>query len=157
MHTPYTTRWDGPPPLPSTAPHLYDGLLPRRVLAYLIDVLLIAIVGLCLGFALTIVGVLTFGLITPLAIIILAIWPLAYHSFFLAVRGATPGMRFFGLEARSWEGHPIAPLQAIIVTVLFYASVSLTAWLILLVVLFNDRGRALHDVLANTLVVRAPG
>jgi uncharacterized RDD family membrane protein YckC len=37
---------------------------------------------------------------------------------------------------------------------LFYVSVSLTAWLVLILVLFNDRGRALHDILASTLVVR---
>lgn len=148
--------WSGTPPSPAVRPQLYGGLLPRRCFAYLLDVIIIAVLGLCLGFALTIMGILTLGLLTPLAAIILALWPLTYHSLFLALRGATPGMRFFGLEARSWEGQPIAPLQAIIVTILFYVSVGLTAWLILLVALFNDRGRALHDILANTVIVRRP-
>jgi uncharacterized RDD family membrane protein YckC len=40
------------------------------------------------------------------------------------------------------------------VVLLFYVSVSLTAWLVLIVVLLNDRSRALHDILANTMVVR---
>lgn len=150
-----TAPWQGTPPSPSAVPHLYAGLLSRRCFGYLIDVLFIAIIGICLGFALTVLGVLTLGLLSPLAAIILALWPLTYHSLFLALRGATPGMRLFGLEARNWDGGPISPLQAVIVTILFYLSVSVTAWLVLLVTLFNDRGRALHDMLANTLVVRA--
>lgn len=148
--------WTGTPPSPVVQPQLYGGLLPRRCFAYLIDVIVIAILGFCLGFALTIMGILTLGLLTPLAVLVLALWPLAYHSLFLALRGATPGMKLLGLEARSWEGQPIAPLQAVIVTILFYVSVGLTAWLILLMALFNDRGRTLHDILANTLIVKRP-
>lgn len=146
--------WVGDPPLPNEAPSFYVGLLPRRCLAYLIDIVIVATIGLCLGIALTVMGLLTLGLLSPLAAIVLALWPIAYHSFFLASRGATPGMRLFGLEARAWEGAPLSPLQAIIVTALFYVTVSLTAWLILLVALFNERGRTLHDILANTVIIR---
>lgn len=148
--------WSGTPPAVSSDPALYAGLLPRRCMAYLLDVVLIAIVGFCLAFALTVIGILTLGLFSPLATAILALWPLTYHSFFLAVRGATPGMRMLGLQARGWDGQPISLAQAIVLTILFYVTVSLTAWLILLVALFNDRGRTLHDILANTLVVRSP-
>lgn len=44
--------------------------------------------------------------------------------------------------------------QAFLTTVLFYASISLTAWLVLLVPLFTDRSRTLHDILAGTIVLR---
>jgi len=150
-------RWQGEPPLPTAAPQLYSGIVVRRCIAYLIDVLIIAALGLCLGFALSIVGILSFGLLSPLAVIVMALWPLLYHSFFLATRSATPGMRCFGLELRDWSGKQVEPLQAVLVVLLFYVSVSLTAWLVLLVVLLNDRGRALHDILANTLMVRRVG
>ncbi|MEO3429785.1 RDD family protein [Pelagibius sp. CAU 1746] len=140
--------------MPSTAPQLYAGVILRRSLAYLVDVLVIAILGICLGFALSIAGALTFGLLSPIAVIILSLWPIAYHSYFLASRGATPGMRLFDLELRDWSGKNVAPLQAVLATILFYVTVALTAWLILLVVLFTDRSRALHDILAGTLVVR---
>lgn len=156
MSTSQDALWTGTPPSPAAQPQLYTGLLPRRCFAYLIDVIAIAVLGFCLGFALTIMGILTLGLLTPLAVVVMALWPVVYHSLFLALRGATPGMRLLGLEARSWDGQPIAPLQAVIVTILFYVSVGLTAWLILLVALFNDRGRALHDILANTLIVKRP-
>ena len=157
MYARQDALWAGPPPTRSTAPQLYDGLVPRRCIAYFLDVLAIAAIGLCISFVLMIMGILTFGLMTPLAAIILAAWPLAYHSLFLAMRGATPGMRLLGLQCRTWDGLPITGLQAVVVTVLFYATVGLTAWLILLVALFNERGRTLHDVLANTLIVRSSG
>lgn len=156
MQSWHNSLWSGAPPSVSSNPRLYAGLLPRRCLAYLLDVVLIAIVGACLAFALGVIGILTLGLFSPLAAVILALWPLTYHSLFLAIRGATPGMRMLGLQARNWDGQPINPVQAVIVTILFYVSVSLTVWLILLVALFNDRGRTLHDILANTLVVRSP-
>lgn len=149
--------WQGEPPAPSSAPWLYGGLVPRRIFAYLVDLLVIAVLGLCLGFTLSIIGILSFGLLTPLAVVVMALWPLAYHSVFIALRGATPGMALFGLQLRDWRGGPVEPLQALLLVVLFYATVSLTAWLVLVVVLLNERNRALHDILAGTVMVRRQG
>ena len=146
--------WQGEPPTPSSAPRLYGGVVPRRTLAYLVDLLVIAILGLCLAFSLSIVGILSFGLLSPLTVVVMAVWPLAYHSVFVALRGATPGMALFGLELRDWRGGPVEPLQAVLLILLFYATVSLTAWLVLVVVLLNERGRALHDIFAGTVMVR---
>lgn len=154
---PASTRqqpWHGVPPTPSSAPSLYGSVVLRRSIAYLVDVVVIAVLGLCLAFALSLVGILSFGLLSPLAVIVMALWPLAYHSTFIARQGATPGMRLFGLELRDWSGKAVEPAQAVLVVLLFYVSVSLTAWLVLIVVLLNDRSRALHDILANTMVVR---
>jgi uncharacterized RDD family membrane protein YckC len=151
---PRTQPWHGTPPTPSAAPDFYRGLIVRRSLAYLVDVVIIAVLGLCLGFALSVLGLLSFGLLTPLSVVVMALWPLAYHIFFIATRGATPGMGLFGLELRDWSGAAVVPLQAVLVVLLFYVTVSLTAWLVLVVVLFNDRSRALHDILASTVMVR---
>lgn len=152
-----TQPWHGSPPAPSSVPDLYRGLVIRRSLAYLVDVLIIAMLGFCLGLALWLIGILSFGLLTPLAVVAMALWPLAYHSFFIASRGATPGMGLFDLELRDWSGSAVVPLQAVLVVVLFYVTVSLTAWLVLIVVLLNDRNRALHDILAGTVMVRRTG
>ena len=110
MHAPDATPsvrprpWVGEPPLPSAAPWLYSGVIFRRSIAYLVDVLIIAILGFCLAFALSVIGFLSFGLLGPLAIIIMALWPMAYQIFFIATRGATQGMRLFGIELRDWSG-----------------------------------------------------
>ncbi len=146
--------WHGEPPQPSAAPPLYTGVVWRRCLAYLVDVFVIALFGLALAFVLSVAGFLTFGLLSPLAVVVMALWPLLYHSYFLATGGATPGMRLFDLELRDWSGKALEPAQAVLVVLLFYVSIALTAWLILVLVLFTDRNRALHDILASTLVVR---
>jgi len=146
--------WNRVPPNPPDDPELYDGVVWRRAVAYGLDLLLIALLSFCAWGAFVLVGVLSFGLLTPLGAVLLAVLPLAYHSCFLGRRGATPGMRAFDLELRAWTGRPVDYFQGFLTTVLFYTSVSLTGSLILLVALFNDRGRTLHDYLAGTVMVR---
>ncbi len=146
--------WDRTPPDPLNEPDLYDGVLSRRVTAYMVDLALIFGLWIALSFVFGVAGILTFGALTPLGLVVLAILPVGYHSYFIGRDGATPGMRFFDLEVRSWNGRRPDYSQAFLVTALFYASVSLTAWLVLLVPLFTDRNRTLHDILAGTIVLR---
>lgn len=146
--------WDQAPPDPLAEPDLFDGVLPRRVTAYVLDLVLILGLWVALSMAFGVAGILTFGALTPLGLIVLAVLPVGYHTFFIGRDGATPGMRVFDLEVRSWTGRPPDTSQAFLTTVLFYASISLTAWLVLLVPLFTDRSRTLHDILAGTIVLR---
>lgn len=146
--------WDEAPPGPLDDPDLYDGLMWRRVIAYGIDIMAIAVIGAGLWFVLGLIGVLSFGLLLPLKFVVLPIVPVTYHSYFIGHDGATPGMRLLDVEIRAWTGQPPDYVQAFLMTVLFYATVMLTSWLILLVALFNDRNRTLHDYLAGTLAVR---
>ncbi len=146
--------WDGAPPDPLTEPDLYDSVLPRRAMAYVLDLVLIVALTVGLWLVFGVAGILTFGVLTPLGLVVLAILPAGYHTFFIGRDGATPGMRIFDLEVRSWTGRPADYSQAFLTTVLFYASIGLTAWLVLLVPLFTDRNRTLHDILAGTIVLR---
>src|SRR3546814_60070 len=75
--------WHHHPPAPSAAPGLYTSVVLRRSVAYLVDVVIIAVLGLALGFVLSLIGLLSFGLLSPLAVLVMALWPLAYHSFFV--------------------------------------------------------------------------
>ncbi len=146
--------WDRAPPDPLAEPDLFDGVLSRRVTAYVLDLVLILGLWVALSMAFGVAGILTFGALTPLGLVVLAVLPVSYHTFFIGRDGATPGMRVFDLEVRSWTGRPPDTSQAFLTTVLFYASISLTAWLVLLVPLFTDRNRTLHDILAGTIVLR---
>jgi uncharacterized RDD family membrane protein YckC len=146
--------WSDGPPHPQDEPALYEGLLVRRVFAYAVDVVAIAVLSAATWVAFGILGAITFGLLIPVGIIIIGLIPVCYHTYFLGSRGATPGMRFFELEMWSLTGRPPEYVQAFLATVLFYVSVGLTAFLILIVALFNDRRRTLHDTLAGTLVLR---
>ena len=148
------TAWRDAPPDPLAEPGLYDGVILRRVLGYLVDLALIAALYLSLWVAVGLAGILSFGLLTPLGILVLAILPITYHSFFIGHDGGTPGQRLFDLEVRAWTGRRPDYPQAFLNTVLFYATVALTAWLVLLVAPFTDRHRTVHDYLSGTLVVR---
>lgn len=140
------------PPDPPTHPELFEGIVMRRVLAYLIDVAIL--LGLT-GF-LWILVLLTFGLLSGVAAIATPLIPLTYHTMLIGGRdSATLGMRIVGVQVRRVDGgHPDYP-QAALQTLLFYASMALTG-LLLIVALFNDRGRCLHDWLSGTITVRIP-
>jgi uncharacterized RDD family membrane protein YckC len=136
-------------------PLLFEGVVIRRIVAYLLDVLLIAVLGLVAAALLGLLGILTLGLLTPLNVLLLALLPLAYHAALMTAYGATPGMSVCDLAVRGIEhGNPPDLLQSVVMTVLFYLGVAATGWLILVVALFNRRRRTMHDFFAGTVVVR---
>ncbi len=140
---------------PQDDPAVFEGVVPRRALAYLVDLALIAFFGLLLALAALLLGIMSFGILSlPLATL-LALWPAAYHTLTIGgPRSATPGMQLAGIAVRVWHGGKPGYLQALLHTVVFYVSVSLTFGLILLLPLFHNRGRCLHDILCGTFVVR---
>lgn len=145
---------DGTNQDPLRARVYYQGIRLKRVLAYLIDVLIVlALAGgwWVIGFVLSFI---TFFLFWPLVVTGAALLPIAYHTYCIgSERHATLGMRALGIRVAVWNGRNPSYLQAFIQTVLFYASVSGPQILILLVSFFNDRGRCLHDILCGTVVV----
>ncbi len=138
-------------------PEAFEGVLLRRAFAYLIDLTLILLVGWLFIFVAVLLGIATFGLflyLLPMSLL-LAVWPTVYHTLSIGgPRSATPGMRLCGIEVRVWHGGRPGYLQALLHTVVFYASVAFTAGLILVVPLFHNRSRCLHDILCGTVVVR---
>ncbi len=143
-------------PDPLTQPEEYEGLLIRRIVAYAVDLLVLAVVGTVVWLVLGIAGVLTFGLLLPLQAVALAVLPFAYPPLFIASEGSAPlGMRLTGVRVLSiLDGGRPTLAQAVVNVVTFYASLALTGSLVLLVALFNSRSRTLHDYLAGTIVLR---
>jgi len=149
-------HWQGEAPDPIAYPQYYDGVVARRVLAYLVDVAIIALLVGLLWLLLGALAVMSFGLLGPLLWPTLALAPLAYHTLLIGGEGsATLGMRLFRIEVRTWDGRRPGYLQAALVTVVFYASVALTSWLVLVVAIFNRQRRTLHDYLCGTIVINA--
>ncbi|HTS93059.1 MAG TPA: RDD family protein [Stellaceae bacterium] len=150
----HTDSWPGEPPEPFAAPGFYRGVLSRRVFAYCVDVVLIALLLIPVWLICATLTVLTFGLLSPVWLIF-GLVPVAYHSLLIGGRySATLGMRMFEIEVRSWTGARPSLLQAFIQTVLFYVTTAATCWLILLIAPFERRKRTVHDILAGTLVIR---
>lgn len=141
-------------PDPLAHPECYHGVALKRVLAYFVDVVIIAAILGVAALVFVVAGILTLGLLTPVLFAVFALIPLGYHTLLIGgPRSATIGMRAFGLEVRSLTlGHPDY-VQALVQTAIFYLSVGLTAWLILIIALFNPRRRTLHDFIAGTVVV----
>jgi uncharacterized RDD family membrane protein YckC len=143
--------WTGAAPDPLAAPALFEGMLWRRPLAYLID---LAIIGLLCGAWLWMV-LLSFGLLWVLTSLAFLLIPILYHAWLVGGhRSATLGMRLCGLEVRSWDGEFPDFWQALLMAILFYVTVVCTSLLILLVVLINDRRRTVHDYLSGVVVIR---
>lgn len=101
-------------------------------------------------------GVVTLGLAWVLIGPLMAAVPVLYYTMTIGgPRSATIGMRTLDVEVRSWNGERPGYFQAFLMTVIFLLTVWPTALLILLVSLFDRRGRTLHDILSATVAVRA--
>lgn len=150
-----TTDDDGPFD-PALNPEYFDGVTLRRMAAYMTDLLIIGVIVLAAASAFWVLGVLSFGMLSPVLIAVLPFIPLAYHTILIGgPRSATLGMGLFDIEARHISGGHPDYLQAALLTVVFYVSVGVTGWLILLVALFNGRGRTFHDYLCAMVTIRA--
>ncbi len=134
----------------------YEGVRTRRVFAFLLDYLIVAL--LCIPFAILIavLGVITlglgwalFGVIGPLVAIIY-VW-----NTLGGPNQATVGMRMMGVRLERLDGRPVDGLIAVVHTVLFWAGNVLLTPLILLAPLLLDRKRTVHDLLLGTVVTRS--
>jgi uncharacterized RDD family membrane protein YckC len=145
-------------PDPAARAELFDGVLSRRALAYLIDLCVIGAIMIAAWIVFALLTVLSFGLLGPALWFVFGLIPLAYNTLLVGGRhGATVGMRLLDLELRSWDGYRLVLLQALAHTVLFYVTVGATCALVLLFALINRRRRTLHDVLSGMLMVRSSG
>lgn len=134
---------------------LTEGVVARRAGGWLIDLLVISLLAWALRMALFVLGVLTLGLgfgLWPL----LAALPFCYNFLFLlGPQSATPGQQAMGLTVRrDYDLGPPTPLQALLFTAMFYATL-MASGLLLVVSLFTVRHRTLHDMVSGLVVVRA--
>jgi len=142
---------------PAVQPELFDGVLARRIIAFFIDLIVLTIPILFGAFCILLFGLLTLGfgwflffLLSPAAVI----WALLYYALtFGSPASATIGMRMMDLEMRTWYGAPAYALLGAVHAIVFWISVSALTPLILLVGLFNQRRRLLHDILLGTVVI----
>jgi uncharacterized RDD family membrane protein YckC len=133
---------------------LTDGVMSRRIVGWVIDILLIAVLIWVLWWILVMFGLLTFGLGFG-AMSILPLVPFCYHFFsLLGIASATPGQRMMGLTVRrNADLGPPTALQAVVAVLLFYMTMA-TSGVLLVVALFTVRHRTLHDLVSGLVVVR---
>lgn len=142
---------------PIANPELFEGVLARRVIAYLIDVVVIAAPVVLAALFIFVFGFITFGLgwalfwvLSPASVI----WALCYYGMTMGgPSSATLGMRAVDLEIRTWYGAPCYFVLGAVHAVVFWVLLSALTPLVLLVGLFNERHRLLHDFLVGTVVI----
>ena len=145
---------------PAAQPELFEGVLARRMAAFFIDLIVIAVPLIAAGTFIFFLGLVTFGLgwalywlLSPASVI----WALFYYGLTLgSPASATLGMRVMEIEMRTWYGAPAYFLLGAVHAVVYWVSVSVLTPLILLVGLFNTRRRLLHDILVGTVLINNP-
>jgi len=141
---------------PDTQPELFDGVLSKRIVAFVVDALIIVALMIPAMLIVFVVGIITFGLGWLLYPVLFVLVALGYVGFTLGgPTSATVGMRMAGLEMRTWNGAPMFALLAIMHALLFWFSVGLLTPFILLVGMFTRRRQLLHDLLLGTVVVNS--
>lgn len=133
---------------------LTGGVVSRRCTAWVLDLLLIALLVFALWWILMMFGLLTFGLGFG-ALGILPFVPFCYNLVsLLGWSSATPGQQMMGLTVRrDYDLGPPTLFQALVSVLGFYLTLATTG-LLLVVALFTERHRTLHDIVSGLVVVR---
>ena len=134
---------------------LTRGTRTRRIVAFVLDGLILLIGVKLLAAALFVFGVITLGLGMPL-LSLLPVVPLLYNWLsLLSPLSATPGQAMVGLAVRrDADLGPPGGLAALVWVLGFYVSLALSG-LPLLLALFTEGKRTGHDLLSGLVVVRA--
>lgn len=133
----------------------YDGVRTRRIFAVVLDYIIVGLLLIPFGILVFLAGLLTFGAAWSLFTVLTPIVALTYVWNTLGgPRQSTLGMRAMGVRLDRIDGRPLDGLTAVVHTVLFWAANILLTPLVLVVSLFADRKRTLHDLLLGTVVTR---
>ena len=133
----------------------YSGVLSRRVFAFVIDYIIVALLCIPAAVIVFFLGVLTLGLGFALFPAIFVIVAILYFGMTLGSSAqATPGMRAAGIAMARTDGRRIDFLISTVHIVLFWVINSILSPLILLAGLFTERSRLVHDLLLGTVIVR---
>ena len=168
------TSWTAPAPEVGPAPGIRFASHGPRLIAYIIDTIIISVV---LIVVITVLSIVVFGSAwlsgltsadfqgTPSAaavgtvvgfvflVLFFALLSLAYFPFFWARTGQTPGMRLFGLHVvRDSDGGKITGGQAIVRLFGYWVS-GFVFYLGFIWIFIDARRRGWHDLIAGTVVI----
>lgn len=134
----------------------YDGVRRRRIMAFLIDCVIVGVLWVPAAVLVGFIGLVTFGLGWLLYGILFPLLALIYVSVTMSGPSqATLGMRTMGIRLDRLDGSRVDGLFAILHAVLFWGLNVVLSPLILLASLVLDRKRTVHDLVLGTVVTRA--
>ena len=144
---------------PDRNPELFDGVPARRLVAFLIDLVVISVPLVLVAMFIFAVGIVTLGLGFALYGLMPGFRWYGRCSITVHARkagSATIGMRTMDIEMRTWYGGPAYFVLGAVHAIVFWVTVSALTPFILLVCFFNRRKRLLHDFLVGTVIVNSP-
>ena len=134
---------------------LYEGVRSRRIMAFLLDYIIVALLVIPFAILVFFLGLLTlgfgwvlYGFLVP-AVAILYVW-----NTLGGPKQATSGMQMMSIRLERLDGGRVDGMLAVVHSVLFWAGNVVLSPLILLATLVLDRKRTVHDLLLGTVVVR---
>ena len=142
---------------PIANPELFDGVLTRRFVAFVIDLVIIGLPVAAAALFILVFGLITFGfgwilfwLLSPASVV----WALAYYGITLgSPASATLGMRAMEIEMRTWYGAPAYFVLGVVHAIVYWVSVSVLTPFIVVVGFLNSRKRLLHDMLVGAVII----
>lgn len=145
-------------PSPAEAPQFYEGVRLRRLFAFFVDCLVIAVLMGGVAILGVIVGLLSFGIGFAFIVPAFAVVGIVYRTTMVMERGATLGMLLMGIELRTATGGALTPLQAFTHAAAFTAMSYLPPVILCSLIwsLMNPKGLLLHDLFAGTAMINRP-
>jgi uncharacterized RDD family membrane protein YckC len=142
-------------PDPASAPELFEGVLSRRVFAFIFDSVIIGALVVLVTIFGGIVGFFTFGLGWLALVVVIPLVILGYYASTLgSSRRATIGMQTMDLVLTPIRGQPLDGWRILIHPLVFWIT-WWVAWPISLVVaLLTPRRETVQDLIAGTLMLR---
>jgi uncharacterized RDD family membrane protein YckC len=145
------------PTLPTVPAFRTEGVLGSRFVAYLVDIVVIALWVMLIGFFVLFLGFLTFGLAWYLFALLVPGAGIIYSAITVGgAKQATVGMRLAGVKVVRPHGGAVDWVTAAVHALFFYvaAGTGIILMLDILVGLAREDRRLLHDLLAGVVLVR---
>ncbi len=138
-------------PDPDEKPQFYQNILPKRLIAWVIDVVLIFIFCLLVLPFTAFTGIFFF----PVMMIVLGFF---YRWFTISNRSATWGMRVMGIQLRDIDGEPLESGQAFAHTLGYTISVTVAPLQLISIIMMivSARKQGLTDHLLGTAAINRP-
>lgn len=134
----------------------FDGVRTSRIVAFLVDYVIILTLSVPVAFVVLLLGIPTFGLAWLAFPALVPVVAVTYVA--ISMGGsyqATIGMRMNGLQAYKVGGGQLDVPLAGLHHILFLIIQGFALFLPLLVSLFSERKRLLHDIALGTYIARA--
>ena len=138
-------------PDPQTQPAFYDGVGVKRLLAWVVDTVLIGMIAAVIAS----IPLFLLWFVFPLVFLVVS---LIYRIGSIRAFSATPGMRLFNIELRNHEGQRLDGSAAAMHTIAFMIA---SAFFIpqiasVVLILMTERGQGLHDMFTGVVAINKP-